>query len=81
MSNNVSYKGRLDLFSNYRNNPGNVDIFFTNYFSFKINKYLAATYNLDMIYDDDLRIFGKGGKSPSLQLKSLIGIGFTMPLK
>jgi hypothetical protein len=81
MSNNVSYKGRLDLFSNYRNNPGNVDIFFTNYFSFKINKYLAATYNLDMIYDDDLRIFGKGGKSASLQLKSLIGIGFTMPLK
>lgn len=81
MTNNISYKGRLDLFSNYRNNPANVDLFFTNYFSFKINKYLAATYNLDFIYDDDLRIFGEGGKSPSLQLKSLIGIGFTMRLK
>ncbi|HSU50894.1 MAG TPA: DUF3078 domain-containing protein [Segetibacter sp.] len=81
MSNNVSYKGRMDLFSNYRNNPGNIDIFFTNYFAFKINKYLAATYNLDMIYDDDLRIFGKNGNSASLQLKSLIGIGFTMPIK
>lgn len=81
MTNNISYKGRLDLFSNYRNNPSNVDLFFTNYFSFKINKYLAATYNLDFIYDDDLRIFGDKGKSPSLQLKSLIGIGFTMRLK
>lgn len=80
MSNNVSYKGRLDLFSNYRHNPQNVDVFFTNYFSFKINKYLAATYNLDLIYDDDLRIFGDQGKSAALQLKSLIGIGFTLKL-
>ncbi len=81
MSNNISYKGRMDLFSNYRNNPGNIDIFITNYFSFKINKYLAVTYNLDMIYDDDIKIFGKGGNSASLQLKSLIGIGFTMQLQ
>ncbi len=81
MSNNVSYKGRLDLFSNYRHNPGNVDVFFTNYFSFKINRYLAASYSLDMIYDDDVRLFGKQGKSAALQLKSLIGLGFTMKLK
>jgi hypothetical protein len=80
MSHNVSYKGRIDLFSNYRNKPGNVDVFFTNYFSFKINKFLAATYNLDLIYDDDVRLFGKEGKSPALQLKSLIGIGFTLKL-
>jgi hypothetical protein len=81
MSNSVSYKGRLDLFSNYRNKPANVDLFFTNYFAFKINKYLAASYNLDLIYDDDLKIFGKQGKSPGLQVKSIIGIGFTLKLK
>lgn len=80
MSNNISYKGRLDLFSNYRSKAENVDVFFTNYFAFKINKYLAATYNLDLIYDDDVRLFGDEGKSASLQLKSLIGIGFTMKL-
>ncbi len=80
MSNNISYKGRLDLFSNYLNKPQNVDLFFTNYFAFKINKYLAATYNLDLIYDDNVRLFGKDGKSPALQLKSLIGIGFTLKL-
>ncbi|MDQ6813550.1 MAG: DUF3078 domain-containing protein [Bacteroidota bacterium] len=80
MSNNISYKGRLDLFSNYLNKPQNVDLFFTNYFAFKINKYLAATYNLDLIYDDNVRLFGKDGKSPALQLKSLIGLGFTLKL-
>lgn len=80
MSNNVSYKGRLDLFSNYLNKPQNVDVFFTNYFSFKINKYFSATYNLDLIYDDNVRLFGDEGKSPSLQLKSLIGLGFTARL-
>lgn len=75
----IKYRGRLDLFSNYNNNPWNIDFYMTNLFSFKINKYLSATYNLDMIYDDDVKLFGKEGTSPSLQLKSLIGIGFLMP--
>jgi hypothetical protein len=73
---NISYKGRLDLFSNYRRHPDNIDVFMTNYIAFKINKYFSATYNLDMIYDDDVKLFGENGDSPGLQLKSLIGIGF-----
>jgi hypothetical protein len=76
---NVSYKGKLDLFSDYQHNPGNVDMYFTNLFNFKINRFLAATYSLDMIYDDDVKLFGKYGTSPALQLKSMIGIGFSMP--
>jgi hypothetical protein len=73
---NISYKGRLDLFSDYGNHPQNVDLFMTNLISFKINKYLSATYSLDLIYDDDIRLFGPLKQSPGLQLKSLIGIGF-----
>ena len=75
----ITYKGRMDLFSNYAHNPQNVDMYLTNSLSFKINKFLAATYSLDAIYDDDVRSFGKNGNSPGLQLKSLVGIGFTMP--
>jgi hypothetical protein len=78
---NVTYKGRMDLFSNYRRHASNVDLFMTNYFSFKINRFLSASYNLDLIYDDDVRLFGKKGNSPGLQLKSLIGLGFQMKLK
>lgn len=75
----ITYKGRLDLFSNYAHNPQNVDMYMTNLFSFKINKFLAANYSLDAIYDDNIKQFGKNKDSPGLQLKSLVGIGFTMP--
>jgi hypothetical protein len=77
---NVTYKTKMDLFSDYNHNPQNIDMYFTNFFNFKINRFLSATYSLDMIYDDDVRLFGKYGTSPALQLKSMIGIGFSMPL-
>ncbi|MBN8663903.1 MAG: DUF3078 domain-containing protein [Chitinophagales bacterium] len=77
---NIVYKARLDLFSNYQNNPQNIDIFMTNVLSFKINKLLSATYNLDLIYDDDVRLFGPQKKSPGLQVKSLLGIGFLIQI-
>ena len=72
---NLNYKGRLDLYSNYRHDPGNVDVYFTNQFSVKLWKVLAATWNLDLIYDDDARVFGPEKNRPALQLKSLVGLG------
>lgn len=73
---NINYKGRTDLFSNYKMNPQNINFFMTNLFTFKINKYFSATYSLDLIYDDEARLFGINKDSPGLQSKSLIGIGF-----
>ena len=73
---NIAYKGRLDLFSNYRDQPLNIDIFMTNQISFKINKNFSATYGLDIIYDDNVRLFGSNNTSPGLQTKSLIGINY-----
>ncbi len=77
---NITYKGRADLFSNYQSNPWNIDLYMTNQFSFKINKNFSAMYSLDMIYDDDIRLFGATNTSPALQTKSLIGIGYLKPL-
>lgn len=77
---NITYKGRLDIFSNYNYRAQNIDFFMTNLFSFKINKFFSATYSLDLIYDDDVRLFGPNKSSPGLQTKSLIGIGFLKPL-
>ena len=73
---NINYKSRLDLFSNYKNQPQNINFFMTNQFSCKINKYFSATYSLDLIYDDNVKLFGPKGNSPALQFKSLVGIGF-----
>jgi hypothetical protein len=71
----VAYKGRLDLFSNYKHNPQNVDVFFSNIFSAKLSRALSASWNIDLIYDDDARLFGKNKRSPALQVKSLVGAG------
>lgn len=76
----LSYKGRLDLFSNYKNNPQNVDLLMSNMFAAKLSKWLTATWNFDMIYDDDVRLFGDNGRSPALQIKSMIGAGLLVKL-
>lgn len=74
----VSYRGRLDLFSNYKRKPQNVDVFMTNIFSVTLSKILSASWNLDLIYDDDVRLFGKSGRSPAMQVKSLVGVGLAV---
>ncbi len=75
-SKNVTYKSRLDLFSNYKRKPKNVDLYFTNALNVKLSRILSLTWSVDMIYDDDVRLFGKNNNNAGLQLKSLIGIGF-----
>ena len=71
----LSFKSRLDLFSNYLEKPENVDVFMTNSLIVKISSVLALNWNIDMIYDDDVKLFGDNGDSPALQLKSLVGLG------
>lgn len=77
----VNYKGRLDLFSNYINHPQDINFYMTNQLSCKVSKNLSVIYSLDLIYDDNVRLFGSNGTSPALQVKSLIGVGFLMPMK
>jgi len=71
----VTYKSRLDLFSNYKRKPQNIDIYFTNILNVKLSKILSMTWSVDMIYDDDVKLFGDTGKGAALQLKSLVGLG------
>jgi hypothetical protein len=76
----VAYTGRLDLFSNYKNDPQNVDVYMTNSFSAKVARIIAFSWNVDMIYDNDVQIFGKTHSAPALQLKSIIGIGLQVKI-
>jgi hypothetical protein len=66
---NVTFKSKFDGFSNYKNNPANVDIFWTNVLAMKVNKYLSANIAVDLLYDDDA--IGR------LQLRQLLGIGLS----
>ena len=74
----LTYKGRLDLFSNYKTKPQNIDLYMTNVLNVKLSKVLSMTWSVDLIYDDDVRLFGKTGEGAALQLKSLVGVGLLM---
>lgn len=76
----ITYNGRLDLFSNYGHNPQNIDVMMNNKFTAKLSKILSASLGLDLIYDDDVKLFGKNNDSPAWQLKSLIGVGLSVKL-
>jgi hypothetical protein len=76
---NVTWTSRLDLFSDFINDaPANVDIFFTNMFYMRVNKYFGVVYNFDLQYDDNTRLFEYTKDRPGTQLKSILGVGLSM---
>ncbi len=75
LGSSFTYKTRLDLFSNYKQEPQNIDIFWSNVVTAKITKYINFSFNLDMIYDDDTHNVNPA-KGPAPQWLQLMGIGF-----
>ncbi len=76
----LEYKSKLDLFSNYKREPQNIDIFWTNVLSAKITKYINFSLNVDMIYDHDTKNVDPT-KGPAPQWLQLMGIGFAYNFK
>jgi len=81
---NVTVDNKLDLFSNYLNNPQNIDINWEVLISLKVNKFITATISTHLIYDDDIMIEvdtnGDGTpdrKGPRTQFKEVFAIGFS----
>ena len=74
----TSYKTKLDLFSNYRHDPLNVDIFWTNVLAVKVSKLINMNISVDMIYDNDVKtVKGDGTQGgATAQIKELLGVGF-----
>jgi hypothetical protein len=68
------------MFSNYKKNPWNVDVYMTNILAIKVFKMLSFNWSFDVIYDDDTRIFGENKDAPALQLKSIVGAGFQLKI-
>lgn len=79
---NIEMKSRLELFSNYLHNPQNVDVNAEVIFTFKVNSWLSASVQWNLIYDDDIKIRdAKGGYGPRTQFKSVLGLGVSYSLK
>lgn len=71
-SKKAAYVSRLDLFSNYKRNPQNIDLIFTNLFSLDISKNFSFTFILDLFYDDDA--------ANNLRVQQVSGIGLKLKI-
>ena len=80
LGSNFVYKTKLDLFSNYKQKPQNVDIYWTNALTAKITKYINFSFTLDMIYDDNTKNVNPV-KGPAPQWLQLMGVGFAYNIR
>lgn len=87
---NITVESKLKLFNNYTDdnpkNRGNIDVDWETKINLKVNSYISANIMVSMLYDHDtkLPIYEKVdgekiqvGTGRRLQLKQLLGIGFS----
>lgn len=68
---NVSIVSKLDLFTNYLENPEKIDVVWDNLIAMKINKYLHVSLITSLVYDYNTKINGKD----KVQFKEIFGFG------
>ncbi len=81
---NVTLDTKLDLFSNYLDNPQQIDVNWDMLLTFKVNDYLSASLLTQLIYDYDIQ-FGDDTTGDGVddtfesrvQFKELFGLGLT----
>lgn len=82
LAKNIEMKSKLELFSNYLNNPENIDVNGELLLLFRVNSLVSASAQWNLIYDDDIRITDNNGNiGPRTQFKSVIGIGLSYKIE
>ena len=69
---NVELENRLSLYSDYLENPGNIDLDYTITTIMKVNKYLTTNLIFQFIYDDN--------SIKRLQVREVMGIGLSLDI-
>lgn len=79
---NVSWQSSLYLFGDYKT-PDRIDIFWDNAVLLTVNKFLQASFNTNLIYDDDIKIPRADGTpgGPAVQFKHVLALGLVLKLK
>lgn len=84
ITNDISIDNKLNLFSNYKDNPQNIDVNYEINILMKINEFINTTIHTNLIYDDDMRIpvyekingiDTKVGTTKKIQFKELLSVG------
>ena len=74
---NMTIYSRVDLFSNYLEDPQNVDVRWDVQLNMTVNKWFSANISTNLIYNNDTKIVQKdGSKGPRLQFKESLGVGY-----
>ncbi len=82
----VNLESRLQLFTNYIENFGDIDVNWEVILLFKVNDFLAASITTQLIYDEDVRFEitdengDVTGTEPRVQFKEVLGIGLNFSL-
>ena len=76
---NLNLTTNLELFTDYMHEFGNIDVNWNLLLSMKVNKWLAASIQTQLIYDNDVMIQTDPTEpaGPRTQFKELLGIGLT----
>jgi hypothetical protein len=75
---NVNFGSKLELFSNYMENPQNIILNWEVLIAMKINSFLTTTVGTQLMYDDNINIEDKDGNiGPRTQFKEFLGVGLT----
>lgn len=82
---NINLKNRLNLYTDYLNSFGNIDVDWEMIFDFKVNKHVSAVLGSHIKYDNDIKIVEVDQETQeeveqgaSVQWKQLLGIGVTL---
>jgi hypothetical protein len=79
---NVAFTTKIDLFSNYAKNPQNIVVNWETLIALKVNKFISANINTQLVYDDKIKIPVIRNGEPVLvgsllQFKEILGVGFS----
>jgi len=84
---NISFTTKFDIFTNYRDNPQNIDLNWETLIALKVNKFISVNFNTVLIYDDNIKVpVDRNGDGifqstetpgPRTQFKEILGVGFS----
>lgn len=70
---NVTYTSRFETFTNVKKSLSSTDVAWANELSGRINNYITATFQFELVYDDNV--------TTELQTKQVLAVGFLVNLK
>jgi hypothetical protein len=84
---NIAFTTKIDLFSNYAENPQNIDVSWENMLAMKVNKFISVNFNTHLLYDDNIKVAFDRNEDGTIaadefvkskiQFKEIFGVGLS----